>query len=64
MEVLVYFSPALRRAAIIRSSNVRSFRGFVCLTTSKENLGLIRKTSAASARASSSRPNLLYLTAR
>ena len=52
-----YFSPALRRAAIWRSSTAGSLWE-PAAHTSSEKLGLILKTSAAAARASSSRPSL------
>jgi hypothetical protein len=54
-----HFSPALRRAARSRSNTAGSLKGSLCLQPPTENLGLILRISAASARASSSWLNSL-----
>ena len=51
-----YFSPALRRASIIRSFATLSLNGYVCSYLSTENLGFILRISFAAARASSMEP--------
>ncbi len=55
----IHLSPALRNAAICRSNTAGSLIGIRCLCTSSENLGLSRRTSATSARASAAWPNSL-----
>jgi len=56
----VYFSPALRRSwRKCRWYGVSQFPGILFITTSIENCGDRRRTSAASARASCSRPSSL-----
>jgi hypothetical protein len=56
-------SPALRKALTISSTLDRSFNTDVLAKKSADNLGLILRTSATSARASSSRPIMLYVAA-
>src|SRR5712692_3998253 len=42
----VHFSPALRRASMVRSTSAGSFCGLIRLCTSREKLGLRRSISA------------------
>jgi GH15 family glucan-1,4-alpha-glucosidase len=53
----LYFNPALPKATSQRSKTAGSLKGSLCLSPSREILGLSRRTSAHSARASSSRPS-------
>jgi hypothetical protein len=55
----LHFSPAFRRPASRRSNSAWSLKGSLCLHTSRENWGLSRRISAASARASASCPSSL-----
>ena len=58
-----HFSPALRRALKTLSLTDCSFTRDVFAQKSSENFGFILRTSAASARASFSRPISLYVAA-
>ena len=49
-----HFSPAFRKPARRRSNSAWSLKGSLCLSPSREKLGLIRRISVASALASAS----------